>query len=213
MRRFSKLVICAVLLGLACTTAAWGTSIGVGTDTGRIKVDTELRAGGRYPLPAFRVGNTGTEGMGYVLKVAPLEGGQPVPPSWVTFEPEAAYLRPEQWVEVKATLVVPADASPGRYSALLAASPKLPEGMASANVNVGAGPRLEVQVVAGSPASAVIWEVRSWFGRAMPWSLIGVIVIALLVVGSIVFVLIRRSRRRRTRTDEGSEPQITEPTT
>jgi len=188
-------LVSAAMLVLVGSSAAWGASIGVGTDTGRIKVDNELVAGGTYPLPTFRVGNTGSESMGYVLKVAPYKGGITVPAAWVTFEPDVAFLKAEEWVEVKATLVVPADAAPGHYTALLAASPKLPDGMSSAKVNVGAGPRLEVDVIAGSPTSATIWKLKQWFARTMPWSAVGIAVAVVALIGLILWLVLRRTRR------------------
>jgi len=196
MRRLSRILVsAAILVLLGSSVSAWGASIGVGTDTGRIKVDNELVAGGTYPLPTFRVGNTGSESMGYVLKVAPYKGGITVPAEWVTFQPDVAFLKADEWVEVQATLVIPADAAPGHYTALLAASPKLPDGMSSAKVNVGAGPRLEVDVIAASPTSAAIWKLRRWFTQAMPWSAVGIACVALTLIGLIVWLVLRRTRR------------------
>ncbi len=195
MHRFIRVLACTVILVLATGASAWGVSIGVGTDTARIKVDQELVAGGTYPLPTFQIGNTGTESMGYVLKVAQYKGGATVPSSWVTFEPDVAYLKADEWTVIKATLVIPADAPPGPYTALLAASPKLPEGMASAQVNVGAGPRLEVDVIAGSPAGATIWKLRRWFADTMPWSAVGIVAAVLVGIGLIVGLFVRRRVR------------------
>lgn len=194
MRQFIKVMAYVGLLVFATSASAWGASIGVGTDTGKIKVDNELVAGGTYPLPTFRVGNTGTASMGYVMKVAPYEGGASVPSAWVTFEPDVAFLKAEEWVEIQATLVIPADAAPGRYTALLAASPKLPDGMSSAQVNVGAGPRLEVDVIAASPSSAAIWKFKQWFTKTMPWSAAGIAFAALALVGLVAWLVLRRRR-------------------
>jgi len=195
MRRFIEVIACVTLFMLATSASAWGVSIGVGTDTGVIKVDNELVAGGTYALPTFRVGNTGSDSMGYVMKVAPYKGGITVPAAWVTFEPDVAFLKAEEWVEIQATLVVPADAAPGHYTALLAASPKLPDGMSSAKVNVGAGPRLEVDVIAASPASATVWKLRQWFAKTMPWSAAGIGLAAIALIGLILWAVLRRRRR------------------
>jgi len=196
MHRFIRVLACTAIVVLGTGASAWAVSIGVGTDTARIKVDHELVAGGTYALPTFQIGNTGTESMGYVLKVAQYRGGTTVPSSWVTFEPDVAFLRADQWTVIKATLVIPADAPPGHYTALLAASPKLPDGLVSAKVNVGAGPRLEVDVIAGSPTSATLWKIRRWFAENMPWSAVGIVAAALAVIGLIVALLLRRRGRR-----------------
>jgi hypothetical protein len=197
MRRVSKLILCVGVLVLVSSATAWGVSIGVGTDTARIKVDNELVAGGAYPLPSFKIGNTGTDSMGYVLKVAPIDGSDPIPAAWVTFEPDAAYLKAAQWVDVKATINVPADAAPGTYGALLAASPKLPEGMASAKVNVGAGPKVEIKVIAGSPTRATVWRAKRWFAATQPWSAIGLVAAGLAVVGVVLWLVLRLRGRQR----------------
>jgi len=199
-----RTVLFTVLLSFVvfgCAAAAHGASIGVGTDTGKIIVEEDLFAGSRNPLPVFRVGNTGTESMGYVLKVAPYGDGRAIPASWVTFKPDVTYLKAEEWVDVQATIKIPGDAAPGQYTALLAATPQLPSGLTSAKVNIGAGPRLELEVVAASPLQAAIWTARGWFAENMPWSLIGIAVGTLVLLVTVVWLIVRRAARRTASTE------------
>ncbi len=200
MRRFAFVITAATLVLCVGAATATAQSIGVGTDTGRIKVSDRLAAGGTYPLPMFRIGNTGTDGMGYVLKVAPYQG-QVVPSAWVKFTPDVLYLKPDQWADVQATLEIPGDAQPGHYVALLAASPKMPDGGAPTKVNIGAGPRLEIDVIAGSPLKAALWEVRRWFAEHR-WPAVlagGVLVVLIVFIGLVVRVRLRRRRRLAAR--------------
>jgi len=196
MRVTTRLMIATVLALCVSVPTAMGASIGVGTDTGRISVDEKLAAGGTYVMPSFRIGNTGEEDMGYVVSVAKYGEGMPVPASWVTFRPDAMYLKAGGWSTVVTSLEIPANAAPGHYTALLAATPRLPAGMATAKMNIGAGPRLEIEVVASTPLRAALWTGRRWFEDTMPWSAGAAAASVVAFIGLIIWLVIRRRPRQ-----------------
>lgn len=206
-----KMVALVTVVTLAGSSSAWAGSIGVGTDTGKIKVDQKLAAGGTYRLPEFRVGNTGTASMGYVLRAVPYQDEKPIPSSWVSLQPDAVFLFPKQWVAVNAKLDIPSDAAPGHYVALLVATPKMPGSKGTTKVNIGAGPRVEIDVVAGNPFKAMVWDLRRRFAQLMPWSAAGSVVLGVGVLGLLVALGVRRSRRRR-RIATTTEPEPAEST-
>ena len=193
MKRFP--VFCVLVLAvLLCAAAPAFAGIGVGTDTRSIEISRPLAAGGTYALIPFSIINTGTEASGYGILPSPTsKPGRRVPPSWLSFDPAAFYLHPEQSARVAATLHIPADAAPGTYQIQLLGVPKMPDLTSGGRVNVGVGPLLSFTVVAPS-----IWQ-RAYFVFMdhMPWSAVAVFVLLVLVVAAIVLLVLRRRGRRR----------------
>jgi hypothetical protein len=180
-----------VVAGVFSAAASSFASIGVGTNTGKIALREPVKTGGTYELPTFSVGNTGTSASGYRMRVVPYEDTLTPDTSWVEFEPGAVYLFPGQWARIRVTLRVPPGAKPGRYAALLAAAPEEPGSPAGTRVNIGAGPRLEMDVVAGGPMQAVLYTLARW----MPWSAVaGAVALGALFLVSIIWIRRRGGR-------------------
>lgn len=110
---------------LAVVALAPGTAhgdAGVGIDPGEISGLPPVEPGEPVTV-AVQVRNPGTSGADYEMIAQPLSGTPelPVGEGWVTFAPATFSLAGGEVQEVQATLVVPDDAGPGDYLALLTA--------------------------------------------------------------------------------------------
>jgi hypothetical protein len=182
------LVVCG-LIGAACPAFA---SVGVGTDVASIEVTQPLAAGGTYQILPFTIVNTGSESSGFGIQVSPSrKPGKSVPTGWLTFQPSAVYLSPNQGLEVETVLRIPLDAAPGTYQALLLGVPKLPSDLTPGGyVSVGAGPRLTFTVVQPNQWQRLYFLLHGW----MPWSAVAAVVACVTVVAMLWFVLLWRRR-------------------
>lgn len=193
MRRFLALgaLVAAAMLGAVTPAFA---SIGVGTDMRSIEVTQPLVAGGTYQLHDFTIINTGSQPSGFGIQTSPTsKPGLRVPTSWLSFNPSAFYLDPKQGINVRPTLHVSVDATPGVYQVLLLGVPKLPGDLApGGHMNVGVGPRLSFTVVQPNQWQRLYYAFKGW----MPWSAIVVLVVVVLLV-AVAWLMIWRARSRR----------------
>ena len=175
---------CALLFAAAPAFATTGVSV----DLGRIDITQELVPGGAYNLPTIGVRNPGTERTSYVMVANPVLDPQRVAPPapWFTFEPKSVTLDPGETQRVSVRLVLPTDAPPGDYIALIGAQ-IASEGV-GAKVGAAAAARTTFTI---KPASAIA-ALGVWLGRVLtdllPWSA----VVPGLVVGTLALSLLRR---------------------
>lgn len=192
-------IVCAAmaltaLVALAVPLTVYA-GIGVGTDTGKIVVTDAMPAGGSYTLPSFKLINAGTVPTGYILKSVAMTGTMVPDASWFTFEPKAVYLGAQQSAVITVTVNVPADAKPGMYKCLLVGEPsEVTTRPSGAHVNIGAGPRLEMQVTASDPLQTALSLPKKWFFGGMPWTAGGSAALVLAIVGTTT-VARRRGKR------------------
>src|SRR6185369_13356977 len=95
----------------------------VSVDLGRIDITQQLTPGGAYNLPPIGVRNPGTERTTYMMVASPVVDPERVAPSatWFAFEPTSVTLQPGEIQRVRVGLVLPTDAEPGDYLALVGA--------------------------------------------------------------------------------------------
>jgi hypothetical protein len=179
-------LICSSVLAAAAPALA---SSGVSVDIGRIDITEQLSPGAAYNLPTIGVRNPGTERTSYSMVANPVsDPGRVAPPSsWFRFEPSHVTLDPGQTTPVRVRLVVPTDAQPGDYIALVGAE----------IVTVGSGTTVGAAAAARTtftikPANA-IQAIVAWLGQQwndfFPWS---AIVPAIVVVAFGLWVARRR---------------------
>ncbi len=185
------LAVVAPLCGAATATA----ELGVGTEVRRIDVPQALSAGGTYRIVPFNIANTGTEAA--ELGIVTMQSSKPgitVPASWLSFEPAGFSLQPGQSVDVQTTVRIPAGAAPGLYRIRLLGVPQTLTPSSGGLIGIGVGPTLSFTV--GAPG---VWQ-RMWStadGGWMPWSALGALAPAVLVVLATAIVAGRRKARRR----------------
>ncbi len=181
----------------------------MGTDTGKIRLTEDLRAGASYRLPTFRIINTGTEPVGYVMKVVGVAGRQIADASWFAFEPKTFYLHPNEERSVSVTVRLPSGAAPEEYEAILAAVPTVPGKGSGAHIDVGVGPRLIMTVKSAGFFRALYFAVTRWFADHQLWSSVAAaLVVAGLAAGVWWIFLRRRPRRSSEPPYETAEPGL-----
>ena len=208
-RRALRMTACVALMAglmLPLGAAPAGASYGVGTDTGKIRLNDVLVAGASYRLPAFRIVNTGTQAAGYVMKVGGVKGEPSPKACWCEFKPDGFYLYPGQERSVVATLKLPGGATPAHYVAVLAAVPSLPGDNKGARVNVGVGPRLTMTVKSTSLIRRTYFAVSGWFSDHQPWSYGGAGLAVVVLATGAWWMAHRRRVRRWREEDEATEP-------
>lgn len=179
--------------------------IGVGTDIGKIILPDQVQTGGSFELPEFKVINTGTEPTGYIIKSVPVKDQLSPDSSWFTFEPSAVYLEASQSAVIHVTMDVPTDAPPGEYQVLLVGEvDRAPAQTPGAQVNIGAGPRLEMTIVSSSRLRSLWYAVSSWFIGGMLWTG-GALALLVAAVAVVAWAMCRRARRGRTVRTEQDE--------
>lgn len=152
------LSLAVVFLAVLSSSAPADAQQGVAVDVGRIDLDEHLRPGGSYVLPTIGVRNPGSEVTSYRIGVSALETeNAAVPGSWVSVTPEGLTLDPDERQRVEPTLHIPADAAPGTYETLVAAS-VAGDGQ-GARVGAAAATRLVFEV-SGRPAAPDLAGVR-----------------------------------------------------
>ena len=146
-----------VLLGTAPAAVA---STGVSIDVGSIAVSEALVAGEEYLLPTFGVRNPGTEATSYRVVVTYIDGQTGVAPaeSWFTFEPGEMTIGPGESRPVRTRLVLPPDAEPGEYAALI--GPQIVSAGGGAQVGAAAAAKLTFRVAESSGLEA--WLRTIW---------------------------------------------------
>lgn len=183
-------LIAIVGVTFLATARATAASVGVSIDIGSIEVSELLVAGEEYELPTFGVRNPGTEPTAYRLVVTHVDGQAAAAPaeSWFTFEPGAMTVAPGESRPVQTRLVVPPDAQPGAYAALI--GPQIISQGGGAQVGAAAAAKLTFTVAESSGVEA--WLRMIWrFVLDHPW-IVAIAGLLLLLLG------VRFLRRRFT---------------
>ena len=185
--RAPLLALGAVLLvGAAPVAAGKAVSIDVGT----IAVREQLVPGGEYHLPTFGVRNPGTESTSYVLTVSYVDGQESLAPpvAWFSFAPANLTLEVGESRAIETTLVIPVDAEPGEYAALI--GPQIAADGSGPQIGAGAAARLTFTVQPSSALDAWLRQLGRFLAEN-PW----VWAVALIVVLIGVAWLLRRRFR------------------
>jgi hypothetical protein len=185
LRRAVLAVAGVALLGAAPAVAA---STGVSIDVGSIAVSETLAPGGEYRIPAFGVRNPGTETTSYRLVVTYVDGQEAASPpeAWFSFDPGELSLAPDASRPVVTTVVVPPDAAPGRYEALI--GPQIVSEGSGAQVGAAAAVKLSFTV--GDSGGIDAWlRMLGRFLAENPW--------LLAIAGLVVLYLVMRYLRHR----------------
>lgn len=186
VRRFALLLAGAALFSAAPAAASTGVSI----DVGSIAVSEVLVPGEEYTLPTFGVRNPGTEATTYRIVVTYLDAQAASAPSeaWFSFEPAEITIAPGESRPVRTRLILPPDAEPGEYAALI--GPQIVSQGDGAQVGAAAAARLTFTVGESSGLDAWL-RMLGRFLAQNPW---------LLALGGLVllYLAVRFVRRRFT---------------
>ena len=183
-------IAASALLGAALLVSAAPVQAGkaVSIDVGTIAVREQLVPGGEYRLPTFGVRNPGTESTSYEISVSYVDGQQALRPplAWFSFDPASLTLGVGESRPVSTRLVIPSDAEPGDYAALV--GPQIVSEGNGAQVGAGAAARVTFTV---QPSSALDAWLRQLFRFLSdnPW-VWGVVLV--LVAGVAVWFVRRR---------------------
>ena len=180
-----------LLAGVALFSAApAAASTGVSIDVGSIAVSDALVPGEEYTLPTFGVRNPGTEATTYRVVVTYLDGQTAAAPaeSWFTFEPGDMSIGPGESRPVHTRLVVPPDAEPGEYAALI--GPQIVSQGGGAQVGAAAAAKLTFTIAEAGGLDAWL----RMLGRILmqnPW---------VLAIGGLglLYIAVRYVRKRFT---------------
>ena len=193
-KTFSLLAIVLAAMLLLCLPAAdIQAQLGVGIMPGIIRVDEPLLPGGRYNLPSLQVVNTGSEASDYEVELAVMaeqEELQP-PADFIIFSPTAFHLEPGANQVVSLSLDIPVKAKPGDYLAYIEAHPVATGGGGGMQIGVAAATKLYFTVKPANVFVAITNSIANFFTRTAPGSYI---VLAIIVLGLVVFFLRRRIR-------------------
>ncbi len=171
-----------------------GARIGVGVETGKIRLEQELKTGQTHTLPVVKVVNTGDEPSDYVFSIQYHSGqeqredmGLAPPADWFSFTPETFYLEPDQRQSVEISLHLPKNARPGKYFAYLEGQPtKKVKGQGSgvsATIGVAAASQLWFTIVPANTFQKIYWAVISFYALYRFWiNLAAGIIFAVIVV-------------------------------
>ncbi len=182
--------------------AAALANLGVGVGTGKIVMDAPLRPGGVYVLAPVMVLNTGDQVSGYAVAVAYNEIQPELKPnaSWFRFSPDRFDLAPGKARPVTTTLSLPVNAPPGKYFAYLEAHPVLPEQAGLSHVGIAAAAKLYFTIAPANIVQGMYYRILSILATYAPWTYVGLIILAVVVVFSILrrFVSLNISFRKRS---------------
>lgn len=177
----------AVLFSAAPAAAA---STGVSIDVGSIAVSQVLVPGEEYTLPTFGVRNPGTEATTYRVVVTYVDGQAGVAPAeaWFTFDPGDLTIGPGESRPVRTRLVIPPDAEPGEYAALI--GPQIVSQGGGAQVGAAAAAKLTFRVGESSGLDAWLRAIGRFLAQN-PW---------VLALGGLLllYVAVRSLRKRFT---------------
>ena len=163
-------------------------STGVSVDLGRIEITQQLLPGAAYNLPTLGVRNPGSERTSYAMVASPVQDpDRAAPPaSWFTFEPATVTLEPGATERVRVRLVLPTDAEPGDYIALVGA--QITAQGSGATVGAAAAARTTFTVAPASDFQAIVTWLGRTFTDLLPWSA----VMPSIAIGALVLWSLRR---------------------
>lgn len=185
MRKISCLII--IFLPFLIFSSSVLAKIGVGINTGQIKVEEKLKAGMIYKLPSVTIINTGDEPADYETSIAYQQRQPELKPKqeWFIFTPSKFHLEPGkgQLVEIKINL--PLKIEPGDYFCYLEGHPLASVEKGKANIGVAAGTKLYFTVVPANILYGVYFKIASLYKINQPWSnrIVGALAIIVLYWG------------------------------
>ena len=164
------LVLLTLGTGMHVAVMPGSADRGVGVTVGEMTVQTVLTPGAGYSLPDIGVINTGDEASEYSLTIGYLaEQPQRQPAAdWFVFSPERFALEPGASTDVVARLIVPSDAEPGEYFALVKAQ-TVSRSAGGTSVGVAAATKVSFSVVDSGWFDARVREVNRWLYESEPW--------------------------------------------
>jgi len=195
MKRISVLLAIglagAILLCLPAADVE--AQLGVGIMPGAIQVDEPLLPGGRYNLPCVQVINTGNVSSDYGVELASMaEQEQLQPPAeFIILSPISFHLEPGANQIVSLSLDIPLEAKPGDYLAYVEAHPIATSGGGGMQIGVAAATKLYFTVRPANVFVAITNSIANFFTRNAP---VSYVVLAVLVLGLLVFFVQRRIR-------------------
>src|SRR3989344_955175 len=156
--------------------------IGVGVGTGSIKIDSPLKAGKEYALPAFVVLNTGDEFSEYSVRTAHRENQKEMKPDekWFRFDPSSFNLEPGESQLVHVFLDLPVtDVLPGDYFTFLQARPVVTTKVGAASVGVAAASQLRFTIEPSNIFQAMYYKLSDLYSHYHPWNTIVLVIIVI----------------------------------
>lgn len=182
LRLWLALLFSALML-LAWPAASYA-SVGVGVQTGPVRLTGAAHPGGQYALPPVYVVNTGTqpESVAIVIERISPGTGRTVPPSWIAASSAPVRLGHAQSARIPLLLTVPAGAAPGRYFSDVVAKGTASLSAGGANLGVAAATDLEFTVAPGAVTAGSV-NVPGWL---LPY-------VAAVIVAAAAVVVIRRT--------------------
>ena len=169
-----RLAVIGSLLAVATllSTMPGEADRGVGVSTGEMTIETLLSPGASYSLPTIAIINTGDEPSEYRVSIGYLVDQQQRQPreDWFRFEPQSFSLEPGVSADVVARLVLPSDAEPGEYFALLKAQTVSQTGGTS--VGVAAATKVSFSVESSGWLESRARQVNRWLYDGSPWTYI-----------------------------------------
>lgn len=185
-----KIFICLIFLFTASilfSNTAFA-KIGVGVNTGKIKVEEKLKAGMIYKLPPITIINTGDEPADYETSVAYHQDQPELLPKqdWFIFTPQKFHLEPgkAQLVEIKINL--PLRIEPGNYFAYLEGHPLTTVQKGTTTLGVAAASKLYFTVVPANIFYGIYYKIVTFWNIYSPWPQRFLILVAIVVVGAFV---------------------------
>jgi hypothetical protein len=170
---FLRLTITAVVFAGAAIVAATVSYAdrGVGVSVGEMTVETVLAPGSSYSLPAIAVINTGDEPSDYQISIGYLadQAQQQPRPEWFVFSPRTFSLDPGASTDVVPRLIVPTDAEPGEYFALLKAQ-TVSRSANGTSVGVAAATKVSFSIESSSWLDAQRRQLDRWLYAWSPWT-------------------------------------------
>lgn len=199
MRRINYILIGLALLIIVLLSAPALAKVGVGINLGKISVNQPLYAGGQYNLAKMSVINTGTESGEYKLSISYLEGQKKLKPdeAWFKFTPKKFFLKPGEAKQVDIEMLLPIDATAGKYFAFVEGRPVAKKkGMA---IGVAAAAKLTFSVKSSSLFYAIINRLKAIILNLAPYSYIffGLLALVLAILLTRRYVNVSFSLRKR----------------
>jgi hypothetical protein len=169
--RTVPLALLAALLAVAFFPLRSQASIGVGVQSGPVRLAGIAEPGKSYRLPPVAVINTGSQTETIMVRVERVShgSGRLVPPSWV--HADSVQLSAHRTTRIPLDLAVPDDAKPGSYLSDLVVVAAAHISAGKANFGVAAATKLEFRV---GPAPAPGAAIPPWTW----WAAAGLILLA-----------------------------------
>lgn len=159
--------------------------IGVGINTGEIRIKEPLKAGMIHRLPSITIINTGDEPGDYITNVAYQQEYTEIQPNknWFIFSPSEFYLQPKEGKAIEVKLNLPLNVKPGNYFCYLEGRPGSSIQQKKGTVlGVAAGAKLYFTVVEANIFYALYFKISSLYNIYLPWSQYLLVALAIIII-------------------------------